>query len=89
MILCDCKENLARRGAMEEENKDFDAREGKAEQPTREDILAASRNENKNGDEREKQIYKNAIQIAYSIGFILTCVIMLVSSVRVSFPPNL
>lgn len=81
MILCDCKENLARRGAMEEENKDFDAREGKAEQPTREDILAASRNENKNGDEREKQIYKNAIQIAYSIGFILTCVIMLVSSV--------
>lgn len=66
---------------MEEENKDFEERDEKAEQPAREDILAASRNENKNGDEREKQIYKSAIQVAYSIGFILTCVIMLVSSV--------
>lgn len=50
-------------------------------QASRDEILEISRNENKNGDEREKQIYKSAIQIAYSIGIILTGIIMLVTSV--------
>ena len=58
-------------------------------QLSREEILAISREENKNGDEREKQIYKNAIQIAYSIGLIMTGIILLVSSIIDKLPSEL
>ena len=58
-------------------------------QLSREEILEMSREENKNGDEREKQIYKNAIQIAYSIGLILTGIILLVSSIIDKLPSEL
>ncbi|MCI8369416.1 MAG: hypothetical protein HFJ81_07285 [Clostridia bacterium] len=67
---------------MEEENKDFEAREGKAEQPTREDILAASRNENKNGDEREKQSFAKAGTLAFSTGLVIAGIILIVTAIR-------
>lgn len=58
-------------------------------QPTREEILAISRAENKNGDERERDIYKTAIQIAYSVGLLLTGIIIFVASIFDSLPTEL
>lgn len=73
----------------ENENKVLDVTEEENAQPTREEILAISREENKNGDEREKQLYKSAIQIAYSVGSLLTGIIVLVSSVFDKVPAEL
>ncbi len=56
-------------------------------QLSREEILAISRNENKNGDEREKNLYGKGLQIAYSIGVILIGVISLVNSIVVGKTP--
>lgn len=60
----------------ENENKPA---EGEAVQPSREEVLAASRKENKNGDEREMQSYNKALQLAYGVGMICLSVIMLVN----------
>ena len=55
--------------------------------PTRDEILESSRVENKQGDEREKNIYGKALQIAYSIGIILIGVISLVNTIVVGKTP--
>ena len=49
-------------------------------QPSREEILAISREENKNGDEREKQYFLKANSFAFAIGLLMAGVIILVSS---------
>lgn len=56
-------------------------------QPSREQILAISREENKNGDERERQFYIKANSYAFSIGLLMAGLIILVSSlVEKRFP---
>lgn len=45
----------------------------------REEVLRRSREENKNGDERELRNYKWGMMFAYGVGIILTSVIYLVS----------
>lgn len=46
---------------------------------SREQILEASRKENKNGDEREMQAYNKSLQLAFGVGMICLGVIMLVN----------
>ncbi len=46
---------------------------------SREDILAASRKENKDGDEREQQTYNRALSLGYGVGMILLGIVMIVS----------
>ncbi len=46
---------------------------------SREEILAASRKENKDGDEREQQTYNRATSLGYGVGMILLAIVMLVS----------
>ncbi|MDE7380483.1 MAG: DUF2178 domain-containing protein [Clostridia bacterium] len=48
-------------------------------QPTREEILAMSREENKNGDERKKNIYKTASSLAFRIGIIIAIILSAVN----------
>lgn len=56
---------------------------------SREQILEASRKENKNGDERERQSYIKANSFAFSIGLFFAGIIILVSSlVEGKFPVN-
>lgn len=70
-----------------EENEKSDVETVQAEEerteeaasPTRDEILAASRKENKNGDERETQTYNKALQLGYSVGFMCLALIMLVN----------
>ena len=47
-------------------------------QLSREEILAASRKENRNGDERDSKIYLRGTQIALSVAMLLMGVIQLV-----------
>ncbi len=51
-------------------------------QPTREEILATAREENKNGDEREKQCFAKAGTLAFSTGLLIAAVILIVTSIR-------
>ncbi len=46
---------------------------------SRDDILAASRKENKNGDEREQQTYNRALSLGYGVGMIFLAIVMLVT----------
>lgn len=46
---------------------------------SKEDILAASRKENKNGDERERQGMLTAQSLAMSVGLFVIAIVMLVS----------
>ena len=55
--------------------------------PTRDEILESSREENKQGDEREKNIYGKGLQIAYSVGIILIGIISLVNTIVVDKTP--
>lgn len=64
---------------MEENEQNLTEEEVQPEQPTRDEILAASRKENKNGDERETQTYNKALQLGYSVGFMCLALIMLVN----------
>lgn len=101
MIICNCKENLAR-GFIMEEKGDYAFEIGqeeveRAEEQTaeaeqtateeentplsREDILEASRKENKNGDERDNKIYLRGMQLAYSIGVVLISIVILTYSI--------
>ena len=43
-------------------------------QPSREEILAMSREENKGGDEMKKNIYKTGASLAYRIGILIAIV---------------
>lgn len=53
--------------------------EQETKQPlSREEILAISRKENKNGDEREAQALRKGYQLAFSVGVLLIGVIVLV-----------
>lgn len=65
----------------ENENKPVEVTE-EAQQDTqglsREEILAMSRKENKNGDEREAQSYKTGLQLAYGVGMLFLGIVMLV-----------
>lgn len=49
--------------------------------PTREEILAISRRENKNGDEREAQNLLRATGLAYSVGLIVIGIIQIVNAI--------
>ncbi|MDE7380482.1 MAG: hypothetical protein K2N14_05445 [Clostridia bacterium] len=49
-------------------------------QLTREEILATAREENKYGDEREKQFYLKANSFAFCIGLMMAGIIILVTS---------
>lgn len=51
-------------------------------EPTREEILAMSRDENKNGDEREKQYYQKANSMAFGTALLVSVAILLVSVIR-------
>lgn len=62
----------------ENENKPA---EGEAVQPSREEILAASRKENKNGDEMDVQNYRRGMQLAYSVGVILVGIVTIVHTI--------
>ncbi|MDE7257433.1 MAG: hypothetical protein K2N50_05715 [Clostridia bacterium] len=64
----------------ENENKTFEVAEEEVAQPTREEILATAREENKDGDEREKQFFVKANSLAVSIGLVFAGLIILVSS---------
>lgn len=46
---------------------------------TKEEILAKSREENKSGDEREKQQYSIANSLGFSIGLMLAGIVVLIS----------
>lgn len=63
----------------ENENKTV---EEEATQPSREEILAMSREENKKGDEREKQCFAKAGTLAFSAGLLIAAVILIVTSIR-------
>ncbi len=47
-------------------------------QYSREEILAVSREENKNGDERERQYYGKANSLAFSVGLLIAGIVLLV-----------
>ncbi|MDE6850526.1 MAG: hypothetical protein K2J54_04285 [Clostridia bacterium] len=64
----------------ENENKTFEIAEEEVSQPSREEILATAREENKDGDEREKQFFVKANSLAVSIGLVFAGLIILVSS---------
>ncbi len=66
----------------ENENKTVEVTEEAVNQPSREEILAMSREENKAGDEREAQNAKKAMQIAYAVGIIIIGIIQLVHVFR-------
>lgn len=44
-------------------------------QPSREQILAISREENKNGDEMKKDIYKTAARLSFRVGIIIAVIV--------------
>ncbi len=71
------------------ENKPLETTEEANSQPTREEILAISREENKNGDEMDRHVYKTAIQIAYGVGLLLTGIVILVSTIFSELPTEL
>ena len=48
-------------------------------QLSREEILAISREENKHGDEREKQYYLKANSLAFSVGLFIAGIIIIVT----------
>ena len=48
-------------------------------QLSREEILAISREENKHGDEREKQYYLKANALAFSVGLLVAGIIIIVT----------
>lgn len=58
------------------ENEEF---EQKADALTKEEILAKSREENKNGDEMQKSGAKIAAGIAISVGMVIACLVMVLS----------
>ena len=53
--------------------------EEEATQPSREEILAMSREENKNGDEMKKNIYKTGAYLAFRVGVLIAIVFSVVS----------
>lgn len=54
---------------------------------SKEEILAASRKENKNGDERERQGMLTAQSLAMSVGLLVIAIVMLVSLFVKGKPP--
>lgn len=54
--------------------------ENETKQLTKEEILQRSREENKNGDERDRQRYPMANSIGFSVGLLLAGIVILVSS---------
>lgn len=72
------------------ENKENIPAETTAEtnaQLTREEILEISRKENKQGDEREQNLYGKGMRIAYSIGVILIGIISIVNAIVIEKTP--
>ena len=63
----------------ENENKTVEVAEEEVTQPSREEILAMSRKENKKGDEREGQWYAKAGTFAFCCGLLLAGIILIVS----------
>ena len=73
---------------MEEDfNQQTESTEKTETQLSREEILAISREENKNGDERDAQIYKRAMQLAFCIGVIVLGIIGIVSVIVIGETP--
>lgn len=56
----------------ENENKTL---EEEVTQPSREEILAMSREENKSGDEMKKDIYKTGARLSFRIGMIIAVIV--------------
>ena len=71
----------------EDELTSVEVKEETVTPPSRDEILAKSREENKQGDEREKIIYGKGLQIAFSIGIILIGIISLVNTIVVGKTP--
>lgn len=63
------------------ENKPSESVEEADAQLTREEILESSREENKQGDERDRDLYNKGMRIAYSIGVFLIGIISIVNTV--------
>lgn len=60
------------------------------EKCSREEILAVGREENKNGDERERQYYGKANSLAFSVGLLIAGIILLVEvNLNRRFPPEI
>ena len=53
--------------------------EEEAAQPSREEILAMSRDENKNGDEMKKDVYKTASSLAMRVGILIAIIFSIVN----------
>lgn len=82
---------LGKRCFMEDNQKpaeeNIQATDTESEQLSREKILAISREENKNGDEKEKQFYVKANSIALSAGLLVAGILMIISvAVQDRFP---
>ena len=58
-----------------------------ATQPSREEILATSRRENKRGDEREAQENLKGMGLAYSVGILIMGIVYLVNVLIEKEPP--
>lgn len=76
----------------EENNQPVEENAGENEvaensQPTREDVLAASRAENKHGDEMEMQWLAKAGTLAFSFGLLLAGIIELVTVIVKGYSP--
>lgn len=70
------------------EDKSTETSVNENKQLSREEILASSRKENKQGDEREINIFRKGLQIAFCIGIILIGVISLVNTLVVGSTPS-
>lgn len=70
-----------------DDNKAGGTTEQGNEQLAREEILANSREENKTGDERERNLYGKGLQIAYSVGLLVMCVVNIVNTIVLDRPP--
>ncbi|MDE7401766.1 MAG: hypothetical protein K2N17_06920 [Clostridia bacterium] len=66
----------------ENENKTVEVTEEAVNQPSREEILAMSREENKNGDEKEKRCFEKASALAFSVGLLIAAIILIVTIIR-------
>lgn len=58
-----------------------EAEQGSTE-PSREEILAESRKENKNGDERERQYFQKGNSIAFGTALLIASAILIVNVIR-------
>lgn len=70
------------------DNKSSEITEDANVQLTREEILESSRKENKQGDEREQDLYNKGVRLAYSLGVLLIGIITIVNTIVLNKIPT-